>query len=36
MDFIFCETMDEVLDQALTRPPAGTFTVVESPGDGDA
>jgi ATP-dependent Lon protease len=35
MDFIFCETMDEVLDQALTRPPAATFTVVESPGDGD-
>ena len=36
MDFIFCETMDEVLDQALTRPPAETFTMAESPGDGGA
>ena len=36
MDFIFCETMDEVLDQALMRPPAEASAVVESPGDGGA
>ena len=36
LDFIFCETMDEVLDQALMRPPAEASAVVESPGDGGA
>ncbi|MFQ5893043.1 MAG: S16 family serine protease, partial [Nitrospinota bacterium] len=31
MDFIFCETMDEVLDQALTAPPGHGPPTAELP-----